>query len=412
MIDDFLAKSKEKTSPFKHWGVVLIVLLVHIFLLFFLLLLSFLFTAPSVKEAPLQVVWVRPENKTMLENNSAAHTGDKGGGKAKAVSIAIATGEKANKDLSVPPPPAPQDSQPSPAKEVKTVPAPALPKQVRQVSAPRTSTVPKRTTLPHSDQSAVLHTHQQASYSIPIEEEGEEAEEEISIEDNKLLDKPIRPVIPKKINARQPEVAIEKTHPPSPTGAAVPDKVSSISKAGEEKVAAHTVKVEKTKNNLIKSEKPLTSSRGKADEQVLSMKIEEGGESKQAGEGHTKGEGQNVHTGSGLKQGAGSGQGKGLQGKGNGFRKGSRYLIGRKIYPNSAKKKNQTGSVRVSVTVSPSGQVEKAALVHSSGIRSLDEAAVETARTQYRYTANSKGGIPQRSTFVFTIEYTLRDSGL
>lgn len=409
MLDDFLVKSKEKISPLKRWGVVFIVLLVHIFLLFLVLFLSFLTTSPAAKETPLEVVFVPPENEMSPEKHSAGHTGSGGKGKAESIPVAIAAPEKTVNNPS--PVPAPKASEANPAKEGRIVPAFVLPKQVQQVATPRTPAISKHAILPNSANSAVLHTDQQDSYSIPIEE-GEEAEEEISIEESKTPDKPVNPVLPKKNTSEQLEIPIEKTEPPLHSVKAIPNKVSSVSAGVEKKIAAHTEKVEKAQNNPITSKKPLATPSVKRDEQVSSISIEEGGESNQGGGAKDNGHRQDVGMGSNIGQNSGFGQGKNTQGKGSGFRKGSRYLIGRKIYPDSAKKKNQTGSVRVSVTVSPSGQVEQAALVQSSGVSSLDKAAVETARTQYRYTANSKGGIPERSTFVFTIEYTLKDGML
>lgn len=409
MLDDLLVKPEEKISPLKRWGVVFIVLLVHIFLLFFVLFLSFLTTSPSAKETPLEVVFMSPENEMPPEKYSAGRTGSGGEEKAESTPIAIAAPEKTVNNAS--PVATSKASEPNPAKEGRIAPAFVLPKQVQQVAAPRTPTVSKRAILPNSANSAVLHTDQQDSYSIPIEE-GEEAEEEISIEESKTPDKPINPVLPKKVTPEQLEIPIEKIELPLQSVKAIPDKVSSVSTVVEKKIAAHTEKVEKAQNNPITSKKPLATPSVKEDEQVSSIPIEEGSESNHGGRAQSNSHGQNVGMGSNIGQGSGFGQGKNTQGKGRGFRKGSRYLIGRKIYPDSAKKKNQTGSVRVSVTVSPSGQVEKAALVQSSGVSSLDKAAVETARTQYRYTANSKGGIPEKSTFVFTIEYTLKDGML
>ncbi|WP_156995404.1 energy transducer TonB, partial [Elstera litoralis] len=61
------------------------------------------------------------------------------------------------------------------------------------------------------------------------------------------------------------------------------------------------------------------------------------------------------------------------------------------IYPELARRDELEGTVRLKLIVSPSGQVEEAAILKSSGHRLLDQAAQNAARLWHLYPAEFNG---------------------
>lgn len=79
-------------------------------------------------------------------------------------------------------------------------------------------------------------------------------------------------------------------------------------------------------------------------------------------------------------------------------------------YPASAKSRGLTGHVKVKIWVSASAEVEKVAVVQSSGHEILDEAAVETVRDRWRFSASMKGDTPVSDTYEVVIKFTLKQA--
>ncbi|MCV2503933.1 MAG: energy transducer TonB, partial [Neisseriaceae bacterium] len=140
--------------------------------------------------------------------------------------------------------------------------------------------------------------------------------------------------------------------------------------------------------------------------------------SKNNGSGNSVGKNGNAGTGKGSgasrgDRGSGSGlgnnAGSGGIGKGLGFQKGGRKLVGRKIYPPEAKQNHLVGNVEVGVEVDERGVVQRVNLLRSSGHPSLDKAALQTAKTQYKYTPDKRNGVPEKTKFKYVIEYKLTD---
>lgn len=115
------------------------------------------------------------------------------------------------------------------------------------------------------------------------------------------------------------------------------------------------------------------------------------------------------HRGNNLGVGDGIYTGFGGSNTEEGFQEGRYRLVGEKIYPVAAKNNQQIGVVRVAVTVSATGEIEQVNLLQPSEYPLLNGAALETARKRYKYIPNRQDGIPQRSEFAFAIEYTLKD---
>ncbi len=84
-----------------------------------------------------------------------------------------------------------------------------------------------------------------------------------------------------------------------------------------------------------------------------------------------------------------------------------RNLIERhKVYPDSARRRGDTGSVTVRFTVTPAGRVSDLLIERSSGSRALDDAAVRTVRRASPLPSPpgvTAGGLPVRLTISFQL---------
>ncbi len=77
------------------------------------------------------------------------------------------------------------------------------------------------------------------------------------------------------------------------------------------------------------------------------------------------------------------------------------------IYPASARRREQQGTVTVKVLVGADGSVERAEITESSGVDSLDDAALETVRSRWRFMPARHGGIAVESWVLVPIRFAL-----
>ncbi len=76
-------------------------------------------------------------------------------------------------------------------------------------------------------------------------------------------------------------------------------------------------------------------------------------------------------------------------------------------YPASARRRAQQGTVTVSVLVGADGSVERAEVADSSGFDALDDAALETVRSRWRFVPARRGGHPVESWVLVPIRFAL-----
>jgi periplasmic protein TonB len=77
-------------------------------------------------------------------------------------------------------------------------------------------------------------------------------------------------------------------------------------------------------------------------------------------------------------------------------------------YPESARVRNEQGTVVLRVLVGADGLVERVEVAHSSGFASLDRAAIETVRARWRFLPAKHDGIDVESWVLVPIQFTLR----
>ncbi len=78
-------------------------------------------------------------------------------------------------------------------------------------------------------------------------------------------------------------------------------------------------------------------------------------------------------------------------------------------YPSVARRRAQQGTVTLRVLVAVDGGIKKVELLQSSGVDSLDDSALETVRTQWRFVPARRDGIAVESWVVVPIRFTLTD---
>src|ERR1019366_6158630 len=76
-------------------------------------------------------------------------------------------------------------------------------------------------------------------------------------------------------------------------------------------------------------------------------------------------------------------------------------------YPAIARRRAQQGTVTVSVLVGADGSVERAEVADSSGFDALDDAALETARSRWRFVPARHGGLAVESWVLVPIRFAL-----
>ena len=79
-------------------------------------------------------------------------------------------------------------------------------------------------------------------------------------------------------------------------------------------------------------------------------------------------------------------------------------------YPASARRRAQQGTVTVRVLVGADGSVERAEISDSSGFDSLDDAALETVRSRWRFVPARHGGIAVESWVLVPIRFALLEA--
>ena len=79
-------------------------------------------------------------------------------------------------------------------------------------------------------------------------------------------------------------------------------------------------------------------------------------------------------------------------------------------YPASARRRAQQGTVTVRVLVGADGSVERAEVSDSSGFDSLDDAALETVRSRWRFVPARHGGIAVESWVLVPIRFALLEA--
>jgi protein TonB len=79
-------------------------------------------------------------------------------------------------------------------------------------------------------------------------------------------------------------------------------------------------------------------------------------------------------------------------------------------YPASARRHAQQGTVTVRVLVGADGSVERAEISDSSGFDSLDDAALETVRSRWRFVPARHGGIAVESWVLVPIRFALLEA--
>jgi len=76
-------------------------------------------------------------------------------------------------------------------------------------------------------------------------------------------------------------------------------------------------------------------------------------------------------------------------------------------YPATARRREQQGTVTVSVLVGADGSVERAEVADSSGFDALDDAALETVRSRWRFVPARHGGLAVESWVLVPIRFAL-----
>jgi protein TonB len=80
------------------------------------------------------------------------------------------------------------------------------------------------------------------------------------------------------------------------------------------------------------------------------------------------------------------------------------------VYPASARRRAQQGTVTVRVLVGADGSVERAEISDSSGVDSLDDAALETVRSRWRFVPARQGGSAVESWVLVPIRFALLEA--
>ncbi len=79
----------------------------------------------------------------------------------------------------------------------------------------------------------------------------------------------------------------------------------------------------------------------------------------------------------------------------------------RPAYPDAAVRRGVTGVVMLRVLVSADGRAESVVIEQTSGSRLLDESALQTVRTAWRFVPAQRGGIPVAATVIVPVRFEL-----
>jgi len=80
------------------------------------------------------------------------------------------------------------------------------------------------------------------------------------------------------------------------------------------------------------------------------------------------------------------------------------------VYPNAARRREQQGTVTVRVLIGADGSVERAEVAESSGFDSLDDAALDTVRSRWRFVPARHGGLAVESWVLVPIRFALLEA--
>lgn len=80
------------------------------------------------------------------------------------------------------------------------------------------------------------------------------------------------------------------------------------------------------------------------------------------------------------------------------------------LYPARSRRRGEQGTVTLHVLIAASGAVERVELIESSGFRDLDEAALDTVRSRWRFVPARRDGIAFESWAVVPIRFALTEA--
>jgi TonB family protein len=80
------------------------------------------------------------------------------------------------------------------------------------------------------------------------------------------------------------------------------------------------------------------------------------------------------------------------------------------FYPSRSRRRGEQGTVTLHVLIAASGAVERVELIASSGFRDLDDAALETVRSRWRFVPARRDGIAFESWVVVPIRFALTEA--
>ncbi|MGC2306279.1 energy transducer TonB, partial [Candidatus Binatus sp.] len=80
------------------------------------------------------------------------------------------------------------------------------------------------------------------------------------------------------------------------------------------------------------------------------------------------------------------------------------------IYPAVARRREQQGTVTVKVLVGADGSVERAEIADSSGFDALDDAALDTVRSRWRFVPARRAGLAVESWVLVPIRFALLEA--
>ena len=79
-------------------------------------------------------------------------------------------------------------------------------------------------------------------------------------------------------------------------------------------------------------------------------------------------------------------------------------------YPALARRRSHEGTVTLRVVVGADGAVRKAEVAESSGFEELDQSALDTVRTRWRFVPARRGGVAVDSSVLVPVKFSLNDS--
>lgn len=107
--------------------------------------------------------------------------------------------------------------------------------------------------------------------------------------------------------------------------------------------------------------------------------------------------------------GVGTGDGSGF-GPGEGVAHAEYGMNPAPSYPESARRREQQGTVTLRVQVAADGSVTRVEVAESSGYPALDDAAVQSVRTRWRFVPARRGGVAYESFVLVPIRFALTEA--